>query len=64
MSDDVYKWVDTASFSESRFGLIVPCLVCEEPIKISYLEAKHTSKICDKCKRAVMHVRSELEKGN
>lgn len=63
MSDDVYKWVNTVSYSKTNIGLVTPCLVCGEDIGISYLEAKHTAKICDNCKRAVMHVRNELEKG-
>lgn len=39
--------------------IAVPCLICGESISVPAMRA--TYMVCDKCKAAVMKVRSELE---
>lgn len=40
-------------------ALCTPCLICGEPVPVSMLD--NHSKICEKCKKAVLKVRKMLE---
>ena len=48
--------------------LSISCLICEEPVELNEMELARLnhgldihSKICDKCKKAILHYRKELE---
>ena len=48
--------------------LSISCLICEEPVRLTELETSRLnhglsihSKVCDKCKKAILHYRKELE---
>lgn len=45
----------------------MPCLICNESILLDDFVTRYgrdvTPKICDKCKRAIMYIRKELEEG-
>ena len=51
-----------------ELNISIACLVCDEPVRLEEMEVqryKHgfhiNSKICDKCKKAILHHRKELE---
>lgn len=41
-------------------SLGTPCLICEETVTIS--RPSDGVKICDRCKKAVLHIRQQLER--
>ena len=48
--------------------LSIPCLICNEPVELDEMELARLDhglgthpKICDKCKKAILHYRKELE---
>ena len=48
--------------------LSISCLICGEPVELDEMELARLnhgltihSKICDKCKKAILHYRKELE---
>ena len=49
------------------YGITINCLICEETIVLTEYEemlalsGRNVTKICDKCKKAVLAVRAELE---
>ena len=49
-------------------NLSIACLICDEPVALNEMEQSRLnygldidSKICDKCKKAILHYRKELE---
>ena len=56
-----------SSYSESA-KLSISCLICGEPVELDEMERSRLnyglhihSKICDKCTKAILHYRKELE---
>lgn len=52
---------------DSIFHLGISCLVCGEPVPLTEMEESRLrhgmsihSKICDKCKAAVLHMREQM----
>lgn len=41
------------------FSLTTKCIICGESVPISDLREAY--KVCDKCKRAVLHIRDSME---
>lgn len=61
------KTITITNSGFERFALSVPCLICEEPVRLSPLEEMVCRngtivKVCNKCKQAVMEIRTQLEK--
>ena len=52
--------VNGESYKISKVNLATSCLICGESVPI--LHVKDSSKICDKCKKAVMKMRERLIK--
>ena len=57
--------VSTAELAKSKWG--VPCIICNETVPLSEMESLQLehglyrgSKVCDKCKAAVMKIREEM----
>lgn len=46
-------------FNVEGLGLAAPCLICEESVPVSILD--NHSKICEKCKKAILKLRKMLE---
>ena len=44
---------------ENESLLATPCLICGEPVPVSMLD--NHSKICEKCKKAILNLRRMLE---
>ena len=51
-----------------ELNISLACLICDEPVRLNEIETKRfkydmhvNSKICDKCKKAILHYRKELE---
>ena len=45
--------------NNTRPSLSTKCIICGEPVPISDLREAY--KVCDKCKRAVLHIRDRME---
>lgn len=50
--------------------LCIACLICGEPVPLTENEEIRmnyghplNSKVCDKCRHAILHIRNQLEKG-
>ena len=64
LCSEVFYDYDTkiAQFEDIPFnveGLATPCLICGEPVSVSLLD--NHSKICEKCKKAILKVRLMIE---
>lgn len=54
--------------TSTNVRLCMPCLICgesvvltqEEELSLQYGHSVH-SKICDKCKQAILHIRKQIE---
>ena len=64
---DYYRRIDEVS-KAMRINLSIACLICDEPVALSEMEQSRLnhgldihSKVCDKCKKAILHYRKELE---
>lgn len=52
--------VDT-TYVTSKLEISIPCLICNELIKLADYESRDSVKVCDKCKQAVMKMRETIE---
>ena len=60
--ENIREYVDRQVFE--AIGFSTPCLVCGDDVPITYDEFLcngNTSKICDRCKEAVLIVRQNIE---
>ena len=55
----------------AKATLCTQCIVCDEPIKLTPNEEVALnygrpigSKVCDKCKQAILHIRKQIEQEN
>jgi hypothetical protein len=54
----------TIKINKEDYRVGTSCLICGEFVELNPLEQHaNTVKICDKCKKAVMKAREEMEKG-
>lgn len=65
IGDPVNTPVDTA---KPRIRATTECIVCNEPVELSEIEVSRlrhglhiNSKICDKCKQAILYIRNEIK---
>ena len=59
----------TMKMNNPKYTLSIGCLICSECIPLTteeILKLEHGmnihSKVCDKCKRAILHIRKETDK--
>ena len=52
-------WLEIPKVSNPETLLAAPCLVCGESVPVSILD--NHSKICEKCKKAILKVRKMIE---
>ncbi len=57
MEEDNIK--STIKIQRFETDICVPCLVCGESIEVSY--AGNHVKICEKCRKAILKIRKEME---
>ena len=60
------KTITITNSEFEKFAISVPCLICEESVRLSPLEEMVCRngtivKVCDKCKQAVMKMREAIE---
>ena len=58
LSDSIVVKEEKRSFDE-MYALSTSCLICGAPVPIE--NPRDCPKICEKCKKAVMHVREKIE---
>ena len=64
---DMYRTIDEVC-DAMQINLSVGCLICDQPVNLNEMERSRLnhgldihSKICDKCKKVILHYRKELE---
>ena len=63
------KDVNTTKLTIGHACLCTHCIICREPIELSELESKAIiysggrveSKVCDKCRKAIMYLRNQVK---
>lgn len=67
--NDYYISIDEIS-KAMKINLSIACLICDEPVALSEMEQSRLnygldihSKICDRCKNAILYYRRKFESG-
>ena len=69
IGDPVTKVVNIKKISNSHARACKSCIICGEPVELSELEAEAIqyscgrveSKVCAKCRKAIMYIRGQID---
>ena len=66
---DYYRSIDELN-KAMKVNVSIACLICDEPVALNEMEQSRLnhglyihSKICDKCKNAILYYRRKIENG-